>query len=1022
MEKEKRPVNPDGEGATESHLDAEVLVIGAGLAGLTATFDLAEAGRRVLLVDQAAAHGGFLTLLDRQFPTDSCGFCQILPHDPGEADACLKSIFRYPGVTFLPSTDVEKVEGEAGAFSVRLHRRAGCVDETQCTHCGKCVEACPESYPDPLHGGILTRKAIGYRAPLCAPSEITVDRERCTRCGACVAACPEDAICLDAQDSWEVRRVGAVVLATGFRLHDPSDHLEYGYGRFPDVVTSLELERLMAKGLLEGKEELRRPSDGRIPSRIAWIQCVGSREEKRNYCSSACCMIALKEARLCRRLLPDAHLEIFYMDLRTCGKGYESYLHQAERMGIRFTRGRPGEVQRKEGQIWLQAEGEDNAWREEPFDMVILSVGFEASPETRRVAEILGIALDADGFLSLEPGSLSRTGRDGIFVAGGASEPRDIPETVTQAHEAAALAAVQCAAPPTAVAPAALPSTDPREAGLRTLVALCDCSGTLAASLDWDAIRVSLESEPDVAGAKLGSYLCVAAGLDELRKDLEESRANSLVVGACTQRWLNPRLRQGLASVGLDPHLIQIVNLREQGAWAHGDARRAATARAAAELRAAVAKCQNYRPLAASSAAPSPDAGVLVLGGGPAGISAALTLSEMGRTVTLVESSAELGGNLRWLHYGLQEAFKPEQLLKDLLGRLEAAARVRVLAGASVRNLRGRPGSFLAEVAGDSGPAEAIRFGALILATGAEMHRPKTFHYGEDERILTQRDLEAALSGGGLDVRGLGEVAMIQCVGSRDEEHPYCSRICCAVALKNAIRLLEGNPGLRLLVFYRDIRAFGTLERYYRQAREKGALFVPFDPADPPSLELQDGGLVLTALDPVVGLRVRFRPDRVVLSSGMVPQLPKEFLAPLGLQPDAEGFLPEVNPKFRPLDLKEGVYACGLALGPAFLGEAMAQGRGAALRAAAFLEGVRRVPAAQGARVLGSRCSACGLCVAACPFEARELDDEVGHAVVHAELCQACGTCTAVCPNDASQLLGSSDRQLLSAIDALMGA
>jgi heterodisulfide reductase subunit A len=263
---------------------------------------------------------------------------------------------------------------------------------------------------------------------------------------------------------------------------------------------------------------------------------------------------------------------------------------------------------------------------------------------------------------------------------------------------------------------------------------------------------------------------------------------------------------------------------------------------------------------------------------------------------------------------------------------------------------------------------------------------------------------------------------MIQCVGSRDEEHPHCSRICCAAALKNVIRLQEMNPQVRILVFYRDLRAFGTLERHYRKAREAGAVFVWFDPKDPPVVGMEDGELTLTALDPVVGVRVRFRPDRVILSTGVVARVPPELLDGLGIHPDPEGFLPEANAKFRPLDLQEGVYGCGLALGPAFLGEAMAQGRGAAMRAAAFLQVMKRAVPEQGARVQGARCSACGLCVASCPFDARELDEEEGHAVVHAELCQACGTCAAVCPNDASQLVGYSDRQVLSAIDALLEA
>jgi heterodisulfide reductase subunit A2 len=1022
MESENRPLSSDSAEKQEaSSLDADVLVIGAGMAGLTATFDLAEAGRRVLLVDQALAHGGTLTLLDRQFPTDSCGFCQILPHNPGEADACLKSIFRYPGVTFLPSAAVERVEGSVGAFSVEIHRRATCVDPEKCTHCGRCIEACPESYPDPLHGGVVNRKAIGYRAPVCTPSDIAVDRERCSRCESCVTACPEDAICLDAQDTWEARRVGTIVLATGFRLHDPSDHLEFGHGRFADVLTSLEFERLFGKGLLEGKEEVRRPSDGQVPSRIAWIQCVGSREEKRNYCSSVCCMIALKEARICRDLLPDAHLEIFYMDLRTCGKGYESYLNETRDRKILLTRGRPGEVLQRDGGLFLQVEGDDGMWREDPFDMVVLSVGFEATDETRRLAGLLGVPLDGDGFLSPETGSLSRTTRDGIYVAGAACEPRDIPETVMQAHEAAALAASQTQPSMEEAQTIDRVTTDPREEGLRVLVSLCDCSGTMAASMDWKFIQSQLAQESGVVAVDMGSHLCLQGGLQGLREQLKESHANALILGACTPRWLNPRLREVLASAGLDPQLCQIVNVREQGGWAHGDAPGAVTAKAIAEIRAALARSREYRPLPGVPGAMA-QPGVLVLGGGPAGISAALTLSELGHPVTLVEREETLGGNLHWLHYGLTEAFRPQQLLKNALLQLEAAPGVRVIPGATVRDLRGRPGAFRAQLTIQDGAGETLRFGAVILATGAEMHRPKTFLYGSDPRILTQRDLETAITETALDPTQLREVAMIQCVGSRDEEHPHCSRICCAAALKNTIRLQEMNPQLRILVFYRDLRAFGTLERYYRKAREAGAIFVSFDPQDPPTVQLEDGELIVTALDPVVGVRVRFRPDRVILSTGVVPRVPVDLLQALGIQPDPEGFLPEVNPKFRPLDLQDGVYGCGLALGPAFLGEAMAQGRGAAMRATAFLQALKRVAPEQGARVQGARCSACGLCVASCPFDARELDDEVGHAVVHAELCQACGTCAAICPNDASQLVGYSDRQVLSAIDALLEA
>jgi heterodisulfide reductase subunit A2 len=1003
-------------------LDADVLVIGAGLSGLTAAFDLVENGRTVLLVESSAGHGGYLTLLDRQFSTDSCGFCQILPRTPGGEEFCLKSMMHHPMIGFSPSTTIEGVDGKAGAFTVKLKHRATGVDPERCTHCGRCIEACPEEYPDPLQGGMVNRKAIGGRVPVCSPSDIRIDWEHCTRCKACVEVCPEDAVRLDAKDVEETRRVGAIVLATGFRLYDPSPKLEYGYGRFQDVVTTLELERLLGKSLLEGHEGIVRPSDGRTPSRIAWIQCVGSREEARNYCSSVCCMISLKEARRCRQLLPDAHLEIFYMDLRTCGKGYESYLNEAKDMGIRFTRGRPGEVLHYDDKLLLQVEDFDGGRREEAYDLVVLSTGFEAHPETVRLAQMLGISLDPDGFLSPQSGFLSRTGKDGIYVAGAASEPRDIPESVIQAHEAAALAAVIGPAPGDCGASPEVPATDLLEEDLRAMVFLCDCSGTLTEHLGGEALRASMETELGVVTVGLHSRLCHKEGLETLARGIRETGANALVVGACTPRWLNQRLKQVFVEAGLDPNLVQIANLREQGAWSQHEVSAEGAALAGAQLRAALARCREYRLLPRPVEGKGREAQVLVMGGGPAGMSAALSLSGLGHSVTLVERENRLGGNLQWIHYGLDPQFEPRKILADLTGAVQENPGVTVLTETTVADLKGRPGAYRAILKGPEGREENKEFGAIVVATGAAVNRPELFHYGKDPRILTQRELETALSENSLDPKSLREVVMIQCVGSRDEEHPYCSRICCASALKNALKLLDGNPDLRVIVFYRDLRAFGLMERDYRKAREKGAIFVPFEPDAPPVVEIGEEGPTVTAYDPIAGGTVRFRPDRIALSTGFVPEVPSALLDSLDVATDPEGFLKEANAKFRPLDLCDGVYACGTGLGPAFLAEAMAQGRGAAIRASGFLHRMQRPAVLHTATVQASRCSACALCVAVCPFHARELDEELGHAVVYAELCQACGTCAAVCPNDAAQLIGGTDRQILSVIDALMEA
>ncbi|PKN64484.1 MAG: hypothetical protein CVU57_14710 [Deltaproteobacteria bacterium HGW-Deltaproteobacteria-15] len=1002
----------------KSKLDSDVLVIGAGLSGLTAAFDLVENGRTVLLVESAAGHGGFLTLLDRQFSTDSCGFCQILPRSPDGAEFCLKSTMHHPMIDFRPSTTVVGVEGNAGDFTVVLNRRATGVDPDRCTNCGRCIEACPESYPDPVQAGVVNRKAIGRRAPVCSPSNIEIDWDHCTRCKACVEACPENAVNLEAGNLEEKRKVSAVVLATGFRFYDPSPHREYGYGRYKNVVTTLELERLVGKSLLEGHETIRRPSDGRVPSRIAWIQCVGSREEKRNYCSSVCCMISLKEARRCRQLLPDAHLEIFYMDLRTCGKGYESYLNEAKERGIVFTRGRPGEVLEKDGELRLYVEDANGGWREDPFDLVVLSAGFEAHPETLRLAEVLGITLDQDGFLLQQPGFLSRTEKEGIFVAGSASEPRDIPESVIQAHEAAALAAgVGSIAGMDRQVVQDSPMTDLLEEDLRSLVVLCDCSGTMTETIS-EELRVRMKNEPGVVGVKTCSRLCHKADLESLARDIQELKANSLVVGGCTPRWLNRRLR-GISP--LDPNLIQVVNLREQTAWPREN-HAEAPGPAEAQLRGALVRCREYRLLPKVPQNRDSSSEVLVVGGGPAGLAAALSLSGMGNGVTLVERENQLGGNLRGIHYGLDPRFQPDKILEDLVGGVQEGAGITVLTGTVVAALEGRPGLYKAKLRGPDGKEVEKGFAAAILATGAQVNRPPLYQYGKDPRILTQKELEASLFENKLDPKTLRELIMIQCVGSRNEEHPYCSRICCASSLKNALRLLDGNPDLRIIVFYRDLRAFGLMERQYREAREKGVLFVPFEPDAAPAVEIGENVLTVTGRDPIAGVTVRFQPDRVILSTGLVPDVPLSLLGTLGVAADREGFLKEANPKFRPIDLADGIYGCGMALGPAFVNEAMAQGRGAAVRASAFVRRMKRPAAPQTATVQSSRCSACGLCVAACPFNARELDEEAGHAVVHAELCQGCGNCAAVCPNDAAQMMGGTDRQILSVIEELLEA
>ena len=1009
--------------SVEGHHPAkEVLVIGGGVAGIATSLELAEAGFRVLLCDRSPSIGGALAQMDKWFPDGHCSLCQLLPaFDPnGCSLSCLRSGFSHPSVETLPLTEVVDVQGEAGNFTATLRTQPRGVDPERCTGCGLCVQACPIEVPDEFEMGRSSRKAIYLRHPLLPPNQYAIDWDTCTRCGACVQACPTKAIDLSQQETARKVRVGAIVLAAGFESFDPKPLTQYGYGRYPNVVTNLELERMLSpSGPAAGV--LRRPSDGQTPRSVAFIQCAGSRDvHSRGYCSSACCMYALKEATLLKQAYPDMDVKVFFMDMRAFGKGYHRYYQEAEsRWSVGFTRCRVPVVEQDfhTSELVITAPSEDGTIDARRFDMVVLSTGQAPPPGFRELCSHLGVETDRWGFCKTAPFSPVETRRKGVYVCGSASGPKDIADTICEAGACAAQVMQLLGTPVAEQVPSEKPYALQDDEEPRIAVLMCRCTDPAWDVLDMVTLVSSMEALPGVATAEVILGLCQQKDMDALRQAVSESQANRAVIAACS-RLLNSDLSRLAREAGLDPTFVQSVDLREQIAWVHTDLPMA-TRKAISLLGMAVERVRLQQP---SHPAPMPiRPSALVVGGGLAGLTAALHIARQGIETHLVERTCELGGNLRHV-YGALEGADPQALLSGLLEQAGACPQLHVHTEAEVAHIEGYAGNYEVTLngVGAQGVAPTLNVGAVIVATGGQESRPTEYLYGQCPNAITQSELERRLSHGEVDAASLKSVVMIQCVGSRDEQRPYCSRICCSQALKNALALKERNPDVQVFILYRDLMSYGLNEEYYTFARQRGVLFVRYEPNRKPQVTLEGDKLRVRVREPALGQDVVLEPDLLVLSPAIVPADVSSLARMLDMELDSNGFVCEAEEKFRPVDtLRDGVFVCGLAHSPRSVRETAAHAQAAAQRAVSLM---RRQSVRSGrvvAEINTRRCSGCEACIPVCPYGARIRDEELSVVVVREALCRGCGACVQACPNGAAQLQGFSQRQVFAMMDMM---
>ncbi|MDI6839695.1 MAG: FAD-dependent oxidoreductase [bacterium] len=870
----------------------------------------------------------------------------------------------------------------------------------------------------------------------------------CASCYLCVDACKAEAIDHIMTEETLNLNVGSIILAPGFDEFDAKKKSEYGYGRYKNVVTSIEFERILsASGPFGG--HIQRLSDGKPPKRIAFIQCVGSRDTQsgKSYCSSVCCTYAIKEAIIAKEHSSQNPVEknglettIFFMDIRTFGKGFESYYERAKNeYGVKFIRAGVSRIDEDSNtkNLMVHYESEAGEIRNEEFSLVVLSVGLLPKAGMAQLAKRLRVTLNEYGFCRTSEFMPVDTIQDGIYVCGTSAGPKDIPETVTQASAAAVKAmCLLTEARNTLITKKEYPpELDVLGQEPRIGAFICHCGINIGGYVDVPSVVEYAKTLPNVVYAEDNLYTCSQDTQKRIVELIKEHKLNRVIVASCTPRTHEPLFRDTIREAGLNPYLFEMANIRDQCSWIHMKEPKEATEKAKDLVRMAVAKARLIAPLKQVEIDVTQKA--LVIGGGIAGMISSISLAEQGFEVFMVEKENELGGNLRHTYYTI-EGRDVQNFLIRTIEKVKTNRLIKVFNEAKIESISGYIGNYETEVILKDGTMEKFKHGVVIVATGAQEYQPTEYLYGQDKRVITQKELEGLLEEAKnqkQEIRNktqdknlssvicnLSSVVMIQCVGSRDDSHQYCSRICCSQAVKNSLRLLEINPDASIYVLYRDVRTYGLKEDFYRKAREAGVVFIRYDDESKPELRRANGKLMISVFEPILNEKLEIVPDLVVLSNGVEPEKENEKLAKLLKVPlNSEGFFLEAHVKLRPVDFAtEGIFVAGMAHSPKCIDETINQAEAAAARASTIIANKKYSAEAAISQVNEELCAGCGVCSGLCPYEAIEMVVKEGKrsSKVNEALCKGCGSCASACPSGAMQQQGFRSEQLSAMVIA----
>jgi len=895
-----------------------------------------------------------------------------------------------------------------------------------------CAEKCPKKVINEYEAGIAKRKAIYVKYPQAVPLKYAIDAEQCIyfkkgKCRACEKFCPSGAIRFDDQQKDITLDIGAIILASGGEVYDPGTHDVYGYRKSPNIVTSLEFERILSSsGPYAG--HLVRPSDKKEPGKIAWLQCIGSRDTHigaRGYCSAICCTSAIKEAMLSKEHSKGPlDTAIFYMDIRTHGKDFERYYNRGkDESGLRFLKSKITNIVPvgDTGRQLIRYIDETGKKVEEEFDIVVLSVGLGVSKEAIDLAEKLGVELDQYNFASTTSFEPVKTSIPGIFVCGAFEAPQDIPSSVIESSAAAGVAG-SCLSESrwTLTKTKEIPeeinvSGEP----VRTGVFVCRCGTNIAGVVDVPAVVEYTKTLPGVVFAQENMFSCSQDTQDSITDVIRKENLNRVVVASCTPKTHESLFQETVTNAGINKYLFEMANIRNQCSWVHAGDPEKATEKSKDLVRMAVAKVGLLEPLAEPTLEINQSA--LVIGGGIAGIAAARTLSAQGYHTFLIEKNESLGGQARLL-YETWRGEDIQQNLAKMIDDVQSDDKIRVLLKTEIKKVDGFVGNFETTVQMD-GNEETLKHGVTIIASGASEFKPDEYLYGKDTRVLTGLELDQKFIENDQSVNQLNSAVFIQCVGSRIPERPYCSKTCCTHSVQNALKLKELNPEMDIFILNRDIRTYGLREDLYREAREKGIQFIRYDFDKELTVDQDKEDIRIRFTDTTIRRKMEIRPDLLVLATAIVPQKENPLAQMFKVTLNDDGFFMEAHVKLRPVDCAtDGVFICGLAHAPKPVDESIAQAQAAATRAVTLLAKETIQVSGTIAGVNPVFCSSCGVCIEICPYSAPSFVEEgpfAGKADINPVLCKGCGLCVASCRSGAINLKGFGTDQIMAMINEI---
>jgi heterodisulfide reductase subunit A len=1023
---------------------AAAMVIGGGIGGMRSALDLADAGLKVYLIEHTPCLGGRVAQLGYMFPQHDCVLCRGTPdHGYGCTRPSISPAYiqhnQHPNIITLTDTHILDIGGQAGNFTVSLRQEPRYIDTARCINCGYCSEVCPVELPNEYQRGLTTRKAAYKVAARAAPDAYLIDQgPYCAECRKCVEVCPTRAIDLNEQPQLMTVEVGAIILALGFQVYDPTELEELGYGRYPNVLHAMQYERLASRsGPTEGI--VVRPSDSQPPQSIAWLQCIGSRDQDNPYCSSICCMYATKEAILAKqRLGKEIDCQVFVMDERAFNKEYSTYFAKArDQHGIQYTRCRVSSIQvDPNSQDLILNYAEPNGERKQKrFEMVVLATGLQPPGSARHLAEILDIELDKYGFCQTDKFAPLQTTRPGVFVCGAFTSPKEIVETIIDASGAAAEVMrllndrlnthTYSREWPFLTADWLPPERDVSLENPQVSVFSCSCGGTISEDIDVQQLALKTNEHPGVVHSEVLEFACFPEGLQHIRETIANNGSNRVVIAACSNRTHESLFQRALKEEGLNPYFLEVVNLREQCSRVHRWQHELANKKAQELVRIAVGRVSKAQAVHKQKHGCIPAA--LVIGGGAAGMSAALAIADSGYDVHLVERSEMLGGNLLNLFY-VAEGYNPQRLLRDLVNRVRSHQRIMTHTRSEVVRHSGHVGDYRTEIQTDRGDGITdrlvIEHGVIIVATGAKENRNhELLRYPQ---VVTQRDLEETFIHHPEEITRLENVVMIQCV--RPEGVPdYCSRVCCTNTMKNAIRIKLVNPDCNVTVLYKNIVTYGFREEYYTEARRQGVVFVRYTDKEPPQVVFDHDydQLNVRVRDLSLDRWLTLPADLIPLSMSVTPSEGAQELANLLRVPiSTEGFFQEAQLKLRPMDfMREGIFLAGMAHYPKFIEESISHALATAARSLTLLSQSESLYLGGiVAQVDPEKCVGCLTCTRTCPFGIPQIIQQEGRtgvgdlggaAYIDPALCQGCGTCTGECPANAIQLSNYTDEQMM---------